>query len=179
MLRPRAAQKGTIDIEKDQGFALRSGHVFQYTFVAHWFLEPYMATGHAIFEPSSLKAPAAGNPILTELVRRLVEAYSPLRIYLFGSMARGDGGPDSDFDLMVIVPDNAHPEMQRSRLAYRALRGTGTAVDVVVWPKSSFERRSRVPTSLPATVAREGVLIYGAGSGTGGGDARLDGQGGT
>jgi len=121
-----------------------------------------MATGHAIFEPSSLKVPAAGNPILTELVRRLVEAYSPLRIYLFGSMARADAGPDSDFDLMVIVSDNAPPEMQRSRLAYRALRGTGTAADVMVWPKSSFERRARVPASLPATVAREGVLIYGA-----------------
>lgn len=124
-------------------------------------LKTPMATGQAIFEPSSLKVPAAGNPILTELVRRLVEAYRPERIYLFGSMARGDAGADSDYDLMVIVPDNAPPEMQRSRLAYRALRGTGTAADVVVWPKSSFERRARVPASLPATIAREGVLIYG------------------
>lgn len=121
-----------------------------------------MATEHAIFEPSSLKVPAAGNPILTELVRRLVEAYRPERIYLFGSMARGDAGTDSDYDLMVIIPDDAPPEMQRSRLAYRALRGSRTAADVVVWPKSSFERRARVPASLPATVAREGALIYGA-----------------
>jgi uncharacterized protein len=119
-----------------------------------------VATG-ATFEPSSLKAPAAGDAVLTDLVRRLVEAYRPKRIYLFGSKARGDAGPDSDFDLM-IVSDDAPPEMQRSRLAYRALRGTGTAADVVVWPKSSFERRARVPASLPATVAREGVLIYAA-----------------
>ena len=60
--------------------------------------EPPMATG-ATFEPSSLKAPAAGNAVLTDLVRRLVEAYHPERIYLFGSKARGDAGPDSDFDL--------------------------------------------------------------------------------
>jgi len=58
----------------------------------------------------------------------------------------------------VIVPDDATPERLRSRLAYRALRGT---VDVVVWPKSSFERRARVAASLPATVSREGLLLYG------------------
>ena len=104
---------------------------------------------------------AASDPILTEVVRRLVEAYSPERIYLFGSVAKGEAGPDSDYDIMVIVPDDAAPERLRSRLAYRALRGTGTAADVVVWPRSSFERRARVVASLPATVAREGMLLYG------------------
>ena len=108
------------------------------------------------------KPPSLDEPILAEVVRRLVEAYLPERIYLFGSVARGDAGPDSDYDILVIVPDDAPPERLRSRLAYRALRGTGTAVDVVVWPKSSFERRARVAASLPATVMREGMLLYGA-----------------
>jgi predicted nucleotidyltransferase len=49
---------------------------------------------------------------LAEIVRRLVEAYEPERIYLFGSKARGDAGPDSDFDLIVIVPDDAPSERQ-------------------------------------------------------------------
>ena len=98
-----------------------------------------MASEQAIFDLS--------NARLADVVRRLVEAYSPEQIYVFGSMARGDTGPNSDFDLMVIVSDNAPPERQRSRLAYQALRGTGTAADVVVWPKSSFERRTRVPAS--------------------------------
>jgi predicted nucleotidyltransferase len=94
-------------------------------------------------------------------VRRLVEAYHPERIYLFGSVARGDPDPDSDYDLLVIVPDDAPPERLRSRLAYQALRGTGAAADVLVWAKSSFERRARVVASLPATVMREGMLLYG------------------
>jgi len=98
---------------------------------------------------------------LAEAVRRLVEAYQPERIYLFGSKARGEDGPDSDYDLMVIVPDDAPPERRRSRLAYQALRGTGTAADVLVWLKSSFERRRHVVASLPATVMREGKLLYG------------------
>lgn len=99
---------------------------------------------------------------LAEIVRRLVEAYQPERIYLFGSMARGDAGPDSDYDLLVVVPDDASPERRRSRLAYETLWGTGTAADVIVWEKSRFERRSRVVASLPATVLREGKLLYAA-----------------
>jgi len=105
---------------------------------------------------------AAGDPALAEVVRCLVNAYQPERIYLFGSVARGEAGPHSDYDLMVIVPDDAPPERLRSRLAYRVLRGTGTAADVVVWPRSGFERRARVAASLPATVSREGMLLYAA-----------------
>ncbi len=52
---------------------------------------------------------------LAEAVRRLVKAYRPERIYLFGSVARGDPGPDSDYDLLVVVPDDAPPERRRSR----------------------------------------------------------------
>ena len=97
---------------------------------------------------------------LTEIVRRLVEAYRPERIYLFGSKARGDAGLDSDYDLMVIVPDDAPPERRRSRLAYEVLWGTGTAADVLVWTRQQFEDRLHVRASLPATVLREGRVLH-------------------
>lgn len=102
------------------------------------------------------------DPVLAEIVRRLVAAYRPERVYLFGSKARGDGGPDSDYDLLLVVPDDASPERRESTLAYRALRGTGVGADVVVWVRSRFEARKRVVTSLPATVLREGKLIHAA-----------------
>lgn len=50
--------------------------------------------------------------------------YQPERIYLFGSTARGDAGPDSDYDILIVVPDTAAPELQDERLAYEALAGT-------------------------------------------------------
>jgi predicted nucleotidyltransferase len=99
---------------------------------------------------------------LNEVVRRLVQAYQPERIYLFGSHARGEAGPDSDFDLMVVVPDTAPPERRRSRLAYQALWGTGTAADVLVWTRQAFESRLHLRASLPATVVSEGRLVYAA-----------------
>jgi predicted nucleotidyltransferase len=99
---------------------------------------------------------------LAEIVRRLVGAFEPERVYLFGSKARGDPDPDSDYDVMVIVPDDAPPERRRSRRAYEVLRGTGTAADVLVWTKRRFEDRLHVVCSLPATVEREGRLLYGS-----------------
>ena len=63
----------------------------------------------------TLKPPSADDPVLPDVVRRLVEVYHPLRIYLFGSAARGDAGPDSDYDIMVVVPDDTPADLQRSR----------------------------------------------------------------
>ncbi len=98
--------------------------------------------------------------MLTEIVRRLVGAYEPERIYLFGSHARGEAGSDSDYDLLVVVSDDARPERKRSRLGYLALRGTGTAADVMVCTRRYFEERLHLKASLPATIAREGKLLY-------------------
>jgi predicted nucleotidyltransferase len=111
-------------------------------------------------EPEQVRQ--SDDPKLAQIVRRLVEAYSPERVYLFGSWARGDAGPDSDYDILLVVSDDAPPERRSSRLAYEVLWGTGTAADVIVWPKSRFDRRAHVVCSLPATVLREGKVLYAA-----------------
>ena len=99
---------------------------------------------------------------LARIIERLVEAYQPNHIYLFGSKARGDYGSDSDFDLMVVVPDDALPARKRSRLAYEVLRGTGTAADVLVWTRSAFKGRLHLVASLPVAIMRKGRLLYAA-----------------
>ena len=102
------------------------------------------------------------DPTLRQIVQRLVDAFEPEAIYLFGSQARGEEGFDSDLDLMVVVPDTAEPGRRRSRLAYRALRGTGVAADVLVWTRSEFDKRLHLRASLPSTIVREGKLLYAA-----------------
>jgi predicted nucleotidyltransferase len=111
---------------------------------------------------TTFQALAAEDPVLAEVVRRLVNTYHPHRIYLFGSMARGDADPDSDYDLLVVVPDDVTPARRRSRLAYEALRGTGIAADVLVCTRSYFEDRRSLKASLPGTVLREGRLLHAA-----------------
>ena len=109
-----------------------------------------------------MELPKDAERELTEVLRRLVAAYEPERVYLFGSRARGDAGPDSDLDLMVVVPDDASEERRRSRLAYEALRGTGIAADVLVCTRSYFDERLHLRASLPATIVREGKLLHAA-----------------
>jgi predicted nucleotidyltransferase len=75
-------------------------------------------------------------------------------------VARGDA--DSDYDPLIVVADDAPPERRRSRLGYEALRGTGTAADVLVCTHSYFEDRRPLKASLPGTVLREGRLLYAA-----------------
>ena len=106
--------------------------------------------------------PSADDPVLAEVVRRLAEAYHPERIYLFGSTARGEAGQDSDYDIMVVVPDESPPECRNCDLAYRVLRGLRVAKDVLVWPRTEFEKRLHLNASLPATVLREGKVMYAA-----------------
>lgn len=61
----------------------------------------------------------------------------------------------------VVVPAAASPERRGSELAYRALRGTGIAADVIAWPRSTLEQSTCVVTSfLPGTVVREGKPRY-------------------
>ncbi|OGV73854.1 MAG: DNA polymerase III subunit beta [Lentisphaerae bacterium RIFOXYB12_FULL_65_16] len=98
--------------------------------------------------------------ILPEIVRRLVEALQPERIYLFGSHARGEARPCSDVDILVVVPDSDQPGYRRDRAAYHALWGVAAAADVLVWTHQEFEHGLRIRTSLSSSVQRTGRLLY-------------------
>ena len=102
------------------------------------------------------------DPLLQEVVARLRAAYQPDRIYLFGSHARGEPGPDSDYDILVVVSDDAPADRRESRLAYQVLWGLRVAVDVLVWTRAAFDARLHLTASLPSTVIREGLLLHAA-----------------
>jgi len=66
---------------------------------------------------------------LDEIVARLVAGLHPEQIYLFGSRARGKGRNDSDYDLLVILPESDLPRHRREAHAYDLLWGIPTPVD--------------------------------------------------
>jgi len=114
-------------------------------------------------EAQLTKAQLTKQEAIAEITRRLIEYYHPVRIYLFGSQARGDAGPDSDSDFCVVLPDDAPASLYRAGI-HRALWDLGTAADIVPLPLSDFEgRAAHVVSSLPATVVREGRLLYDSG----------------
>src|SRR2546428_8951202 len=95
-------------------------------------------------------AVTADDPTLAEITRRLVETYQPERIYLFGSRARGTAGADSDYDLLVVVPDDVAPALRRSTRAYEALWGPPTPGAIPAWPPTPFPDRLPLRAALPS-----------------------------
>jgi predicted nucleotidyltransferase len=81
---------------------------------------------------------------------------------LFGSFAYGQPGPDSDLDLLVVVADSDMSFYERSALAYRALRGIGVPIDVQVYTREEFDRRSALAVSFERTVKTKGHVLYAA-----------------
>jgi len=97
--------------------------------------------------------------VLTELVRRLVQSIKPLRIILFGSAVRGEMGPNSDLDVLVIMPDGVH-RRRTAQAAYRSLKGLGFAKDVVVATESDVREHSGNPSLVLYPALRQGKELY-------------------
>ena len=109
------------------------------------------------------KPPSADDPVLDEVARRLVETCHPDRIYLFGSAARGEAGTDSDYDVLLVVPDDAPRDVLSGRRPHQAVSGLGLFTDMVVYKRTYFSERLHLVSSMPATVVREGKLLYHSG----------------
>jgi predicted nucleotidyltransferase len=98
--------------------------------------------------------------VLDEIVDRLSKGLNAEQIYLFGSQAEGRATQNSDFDLLVVIPDSDLPRHKREANSYDLLWGLSTPVDVIVLTRNEFQRQAQVITSLVATVLRKGILLY-------------------
>ncbi len=96
---------------------------------------------------------------LQELVRRIVEAVHPLRIILFGSAARGEMGPNSDLDVLVIMPNDVHRRKTVDSI-YWNLLGFGFAKDIFVATPSDIEKHRSNPYLIIKPALDEGRELY-------------------
>jgi uncharacterized protein len=102
------------------------------------------------------------HPDLEVAVRRLVDFFQPERIYLFGSRARGDAREDSDYDVLVVVPQSTLSYLDRIRAGSRLTRDLTVEIQTVVLTTVEFEQDIPIVASLPSRANREGRLLYAA-----------------
>ncbi len=95
------------------------------------------------------------------LLDRVVRYFDPEAVILFGSHAEGVAGPDSDFDLVVILPENAPREMHTLRAGWESRRGWHGAADIVPCDRAWFEAKRGVVNSLAWIAATRGVVVHG------------------
>lgn len=99
------------------------------------------------------------SPIDT-LLSRIRERYHPEQVWLFGSRARGDARATSDWDLLVVLPDDSDERDLDPVTAWRVQRGSGVYADVIPCRASEFREDLSTVNTVFYSVGKEGVLIY-------------------
>lgn len=103
---------------------------------------------------------ASESDALDAVVDRLVRAIDPSAIWLFGSRARGDARPDSDFDLLVVARPGVVVDGGSYFDMYDPVRGMGLGLDVVPCSHEDFQEGRRESQTMVAQIVREGRLLY-------------------
>ena len=101
------------------------------------------------------------NEEIQNIVNRFVETLNPLKIYLFGSFARGSENNESDYDFYIVMNKNYQVTNETIVNAYISLKGIKRRpVDIIINNESVFDERVEFINTLENTVIQEGILLY-------------------
>lgn len=96
---------------------------------------------------------------LPSMVERVVERFDPLKVILFGSLARGEANYDSDVDLLVVF-EHVRLENKRNLTVDIGRAIVGVPADVVVTDVGEIERRGHIVGTVLRPALREGKILY-------------------
>jgi uncharacterized protein len=99
------------------------------------------------------------DQLIQTMTQRIVESFHPLRLILFGSRARNDAGPWSDFDLLVVLP--LAPDKRKTAIEIRRiLADLPASKDIIVTTPEEIARRGRLPGTVLRSALQEGTVLY-------------------
>jgi predicted nucleotidyltransferase len=102
---------------------------------------------------------AVDEKLIDEIIHRIVKAFNPEKIILFGSRARGEVHVDSDIDLLVIA-NSPEPRYRRSSILYGVMSDIIVPMDILVYTPQEVEEWKDVRQAFVTTAVREGWLVY-------------------
>ena len=97
---------------------------------------------------------------ISNIATQIIEKYKPEKIILFGSAARGDEGPDSDADFLVIKKKTPLYGAERARKLSRMIKRS-IPVDFLVYRPEEFEKRVEMGDPFLKAILKEGKVLYG------------------
>src|SRR5436190_22784541 len=98
------------------------------------------------------------DPIINDMRDRLIRAFDPIKIILFGSRARGEARADSDVDLLIVMPDGTSRRAAAVAMR-RQLADMPIAKDIVVTTPDEISRRRHVVGSVLGPALTEGKVL--------------------
>lgn len=93
------------------------------------------------------------------MVQRLVERFDPEQIILFGSHARGTASPDSDVDLLVVMPFTGSKRVKQLEMRL-ALHDISLPKDIILVTPDEVARRRNIAGTIIRPALREGKVLY-------------------
>ena len=96
---------------------------------------------------------------IREMVDRIVRQFKPERVILFGSHARGEGAPDSDVDLLVVMPLQGNKRDKAVEIGV-ALYDIRVPKDIIVTTPEDYEWRKDVTGTIEYPASHEGKVLY-------------------
>jgi predicted nucleotidyltransferase len=99
------------------------------------------------------------NRLLNRMVKRLVRRFEPEQIILFGSYARGTARPDSDIDLLIVLPLRGFKRAKQVEMRM-ALRDILVPKDIVVVTPEEVARQRHIAGTLIKPALKEGKVLY-------------------
>ena len=103
---------------------------------------------------------ATNTLVPPELLGPLIAYFDPQKIILSPSVARGEAGPDSDTDLVVVLDDNVSLEMLSGKAVAEARASYRRAVDIIPCRVSILRERARAVGSFAHQILRDGIIVY-------------------
>jgi uncharacterized protein len=97
---------------------------------------------------------------IDRMVKRIVRKFHPEKIILFGSQARGDAGPDSDVDLLIVMPVAGSKRDKRVEIRL-ALHDIKVPKDILISTPEEFAWRKDYVGTVERPAAREGKVLHG------------------
>jgi uncharacterized protein len=96
---------------------------------------------------------------IDRMIKRIVKKFHPEKIILFGSQARGDAGPDSDVDLLVVM-DFEGSKLEKMVEIGVALGDVPIAKDILISRPEDFAWRKEIVGTIEYPAAHEGKVLY-------------------
>jgi len=106
-----------------------------------------------------IQTPAESESAIQQAVDRIARRFHPEKIILFGSRARGQGGPDSDADLLVIMAVDGSKRQQAVQMDL-ALEGIPIPIDLIVVTPEEVEKYRETIGTIIREAVREGKVLY-------------------
>ena len=113
-------------------------------------------------EPSQSQPPRPTRPApaaLATLLASVDERLHPVEIWLFGSRARGDDTPDSDWDLLAVLPDDCPDELTDPVVAWEIARESEVPTTLLAATRGELDAVWGIPNTVGFDLAREGVRL--------------------